>query len=314
MTNSVLHPKVSVIIPVYNTEAFVKEAITSIMRQTLSEIEIIIINDGSTNKSLQIINHLAEQDQRIKVYSQNNQGLSSTRNRGIKLASGSYIYFMDSDDFLESKALEACLTKCETYNLDFVFFDADFINLNEKTDIGIRYNRKQYTDETSIYKGIDILNSQLDKRCYNPTVWLNFIQTDYIRKNNLSFLPGIIHEDQLFTCLLYLQADRVMSIHKNFFKRRLRENSIMKQHFSKKNMQCYFIVSDHLIRFASENPIVRNTIDKYLFQMLNTAAWLSYKLPWEDRWFIANQYLRKYKRYISIRNLLILLFKRLITA
>ena len=97
-------------------------------------------------------------------------------------------------------------------------------------------------------------------------------------------------------------------------KRRLRENSIMKQHFSKKNMQCYFIVSDHLIRFASENPIVRNTIDKYLFQMLNTAAWLSYKLPWEDRWFIANQYLRKYKRYISIRNLLILLFKRLITA
>lgn len=92
------NPKVSIVIPVYNTEVFVEEAVRSIMDQTLRDTEIIIINDGSTDTSLDIIQKLSEEDTRIQIYSQENQGLSATRNRGIALASGRYIYFMDSDD------------------------------------------------------------------------------------------------------------------------------------------------------------------------------------------------------------------------
>ena len=97
------NPKVSIVIPVYNTEVFVEEAVRSIMDQTLRDTEIIIINDGSTDTSLDIIQKLSEEDTRIQIYSQENQGLSATRNRGIALASGRYIYFMDSDDYLEPR-------------------------------------------------------------------------------------------------------------------------------------------------------------------------------------------------------------------
>ena len=116
--------KVSVVIPVYNTEKYVREAVESIMNQTLRELEIIIINDGSTDNSLQVAEELAAADSRIQVYSQTNRGLSMARNAGITHAHGRYIYFMDSDDLLEKDAMELCYSKCEEKELDFVFFDA----------------------------------------------------------------------------------------------------------------------------------------------------------------------------------------------
>ena len=112
-------PKVSVIVPVYNTGEYVEIAINSIIGQTLRDIEILVINDGSTDKSPEIINKLSLQDNRIKVFSQDNQGLSCSRNAGILQAEGEYLYFMDSDDYLEPDALERCYDKCQNYDLDF---------------------------------------------------------------------------------------------------------------------------------------------------------------------------------------------------
>lgn len=116
------HPKVSVIIPVYNTEEFVEDAVRSVMNQTLQEIEIIIINDGSTDNSQTILDKLATEDNRISIYKQQNEGLSITRNRGLSLAIGKYVYFMDSDDFLESDALNYCYKRCEEKSLDLICF------------------------------------------------------------------------------------------------------------------------------------------------------------------------------------------------
>lgn len=306
--------KVSVVIPVYNTEDFVEEAVRSIMNQTLRDIEIIIINDGSTDTSSDIIKKLSNEDTRIKIYSQENQGLSATRNRGISLATGRYIYFMDSDDYLESNALEACLYKCEQNNLDFVFFDADILNKKNNFSIHLRYDRKDCTDEKKLYDGICLLNILLDNKCYSPSVCLNFINLDYLRQIKNIFLLGIIHEDQLFTCILYLRARRIMYIKDRFFKRRLRDNSIMTQQFSLRNMSCYFIVSDHLLAYAVIHPATKTTIDKLLSQMLDAAAWLSYRLPLKDRLYVACQYILKFRKYVSTRNMLILLFKRFIKS
>lgn len=308
-------PKVSVIIPVYNTEEFLEEAIASIQRQTLQDIEIIIINDGSTDNSWQIIKKLSQKDQRIRLYSQDNQGLSATRNRGIDLALGHYIYFMDSDDFLDPKALERCFNKCISHQLDFVLFDAEVLNeMNSSININLNYNRAQYTKEDTLYKGSELLELLLKTKCYTPSVCLNFINKDYLKQINNLFLPGIIHEDQLFTSILYLEAKRVMCLHKSFFKRRIRPNSIMTQQFSLKNINSYFIISDRLIVYADDHLPIKNIIDEYLFQMLNAVAWLSYQLPWNDRLYVANQYVKKYREYISLKNLLILLFKRFIKA
>ena len=98
-------PLVSVIIPVFNVEEYLEECINSILRQTLTDIEIICINDGSTDSSPDILKKYAEQDRRITVYSQDNCGLSAARNLGMRAARGRYTYFIDSDDWLERDAL-----------------------------------------------------------------------------------------------------------------------------------------------------------------------------------------------------------------
>ena len=117
--------KVSVVIPVYNTEKYVREAVESIMNQTLRELEIIIINDGSTDNSLQVVEELAAADSRIQVYSQSQPGIVQWHAMpASRDAHGRYIYFMDSDDLLEKDAMELCYSKCEEKELDFVFFDA----------------------------------------------------------------------------------------------------------------------------------------------------------------------------------------------
>ncbi|MFR0894323.1 MAG: glycosyltransferase family 2 protein [Alistipes onderdonkii] len=119
------NPKVSVVIPVYNTEAYVEQTLRSIMGQTLRDIELIVINDGSTDGSLSVLERIATGDDRIRLYTQPNKGLSETRNAGIDRARGEFIYFMDSDDLLEPDALERCYERCQSDRLDFVFFDAE---------------------------------------------------------------------------------------------------------------------------------------------------------------------------------------------
>ena len=108
------NPKVSVIIPVYNTEAYVEQTLRSIMGQTLRDIELIVINDGSTDGSLSALERIATGDDRIRLYTQPNKGLSQTRNAGIDRARGEFIYFMDSDDLLEPDALERCYERCQS--------------------------------------------------------------------------------------------------------------------------------------------------------------------------------------------------------
>ena len=120
-------PKVSIIIPVYNTAAYLPDALDSICKQTLSSLQIIVVDDGSTDNSLQILQDYAAHDQRIEVVTQTNQGQGVARNHGMKYAKGEYVYFMDSDDILELDCLEACYEYCKKADLDYVTFANIFI-------------------------------------------------------------------------------------------------------------------------------------------------------------------------------------------
>lgn len=303
-------PKVSIIIPVYNTEKYVEEAVRSIMNQTLKEIEIIIINDGSTDNSLTIIQKLAKEDPRIQIYSQKNEGQSISRNKGLKIAKGDYIYFMDSDDYLEADALNQCYIQSKIHQTDFIFFDATVLNLN-KINTSLNYQHK-HSEEDIIYQGIQILDTLIENKSYSPSVCLHFINRAYLQYTKLTFFPHIIHEDELFICLLYLQAANVKYIKQNFFRRRIRENSTMTNKFSRKNMDGYFTVAEQLLEYASNNIKCKSIINKYLYHTLNAAAWLSYQITFKDRMYIAKRYLCDFRKYVSIRNMLILLFKSFI--
>lgn len=304
-------PKVSVIIPVYNTEDYVQECIKSICNQSLNEIEIIAINDGSTDNSLTILKEYAKKDSRIKVHSQTNRGLSSTRNIGMELAEGEYIYFMDSDDLLHPEALDICYQKSKKENLDFVFFDGE--TFCEGTIFNQPIFNYQHTNGLAdkIYKGVDIFEILINKNQYTPSVCLNFINKEFVSKFNLKFYPNILHEDQLFTCIMYMYAERVGFIPLIFFYRRVHSDSIMTRRFAWRNIQSYFIVADELIDFSKTKSIqIQTNIKKLLNQMLNAAVWQAYIMSFKERLKLFHICLTKYKNYINIRTLGVLIFKK----
>ena len=127
-----LEPKVSVIIPVYNVENYLRQCIDSICAQTLSEIEIICVDDGSIDHSLDILKEYAEKDSRIKILQQKNGGAGSARNSGLRVARGEYLSFLDSDDFFEPDMLEKAYECIEKYQADFVVFGSDQYHMDSK--------------------------------------------------------------------------------------------------------------------------------------------------------------------------------------
>ncbi len=318
--------KVSIIIPVYNTEQYVRAAVESIMRQTLCAIEIIVVNDGSTDRSMHILTELAREDARIRVYEQKNCGLSITRNHGLSHATGEYVYFMDSDDLLEPETLEQCYDLCRRERLDFVFFEGT--TFGNDTSIGTL--AVQYTPTRGLaqrtYTGCEAMNEQLAQYHYTPSVCLNFIHRSFLKAHKLSFHPGIVHEDQLFTAQLYLLAQRTGFINRPFFRRRLRADSLMTNPFAWRNVEGYLTVAQELLRFAERKDAegkrteakrteakaveMKRTVDHLLAQMLDAAVWQAHVLPVGQRLRLAAICMSRYRRYVRPRTFVVLLVKK----
>ena len=201
-------PEVSVIIPIYNTAAYLRKTLDSICGQTLKELEIILIDDGSTDGSRGIIEEYAKRDARIRWYAQPNQGLSVARNRGLLHATGKYIYFMDSDDILDTQALRHCHDLCEKRELDFIFFDAKPLTESADSQNIPNYDRKGKIDE-SVHSGMELLDYELSNRLFLTPVYLCMVNRLFLKKCFTCFHPGIIHEDHSFAMMIYLNAQRV---------------------------------------------------------------------------------------------------------
>lgn len=310
-TGKIEVPSVSVIIPVYNTAPYLRKTLYSITQQTLRTIEIIIINDGSTDESLSIIRELAARDNRIKIFTQANQGLSVTRNTGIKAACGEFIYFMDSDDLLDANALEQCYLKCKEQKLDFVFFNAQCFS-----DVNIELRKYQYQRtqkiEDKVWNGKELLKYQDETWTYRSSACLTFTRTEFLKRNHITFYPHILHEDELYTALLYLKATRVGYIDKAFFKRRIREHSITTNQFSRQNIKGYFTTVDELTRYTLQDEDTQLLIQEHLFQMLNAAIRHAAYLPFKDRWQIFYQCITQYPNLVNNKTLGILLLKSFI--
>ena len=125
-------PKVSVIIPLYNAEKYFRECMRSVLSSTLKDIEIIVVNDGSTDNGPEIAKHFAEKDERIRMFSQENSGLSAARNMGMKEARGDYLAFVDSDDWVEKGVLEAMYRVACTHKSDLVIANAQVYDDKDK--------------------------------------------------------------------------------------------------------------------------------------------------------------------------------------
>ena len=218
--------KVSVIIPVYNSSEFLDECIQGILNQSLKDIEIICVDDGSTDDSLIKLLNYAKNDNRLKIYHQENQGGGPARNLALTKAKGKYLYFMDSDDVLHEEALERCYEICEQYHVDFSIFKA--INFNESTN---EYEEDPYFSMPKLYDfvGDDVFNfEEIGDLIFNISVtpWGKLYNRDFVLSSGAQFATQSSFHDNKFFWEMLFNSKKIIFINETFYVRRLHNASL----------------------------------------------------------------------------------------
>lgn len=214
---------VSVIVPVYNVGVYLKECINSIINQTYTYLEIIIINDGSTDESFDICSEFSEKDDRIKLISQANSGVSVARNSGLKLAKGDYVCFVDADDILEKDSIEQRINNIE----DFDLILTGHKDVNEKGEIiksHIFFESKEITEKDMLY----YLIKNTEPFGYQGYLWNKLFKNSIIKENNIEFDQSIYYnEDRLFIAEYLMVCKNVKLVPISTYLYRIREGSAM---------------------------------------------------------------------------------------
>ena len=290
--------KVSVILPIYNVAPYLDETFTALINQSLREIEIIAVNDGSVDDSENIIKKFALQDSRITYFSQENQGQSAARNLALKHAKGEYVYFMDSDDVIDTNALQLCYDYAEKTKADFIFFDGDTIQEKGANGISWNYSRSYMFEEDTRYEGEALLNQMLDTSKHNCVVWLLFIRHNYLKRISLQFFPGIIHEDELYTTQLTLQSKNIYCLKQTLVWHRIRQASTMGKHYSQRNINCYLTVIDELLKWQ-DSPVTR----KFARYTLSKVFYTGHLIPMQEKFGVYWRALKSgYLKYIGLKS------------
>ena len=246
-------PLISVIIPVYNVEQYFEECVNSVLSQTYKNIEIILVDDGSTDSSGDMCDSFAEQHNSIKVFHKTNGGQSTARNMGLEKALGKYIYFLDSDDIIVPKALEKLCCIAEVDSSDVVFFDAESF-IDEKPDLQMKqtYMRKH---EYPTQNGIKAFAQMQTFNEYHCVVWGMLLRKSLLVDNSIEFISGVYYEDMAYTYEVLCRAQTVSQCHEVLYRRRYRENSTMTSRKSKKYFDSSVAVYEYIRDFSVENKL-----------------------------------------------------------
>ena len=204
--------KLSVIIPVYNVENYLEACLDSVHNQTLTDIEIICVNDGSTDNSLNILNEYSKKDSRIRIITKENGGQATARNLGIKMAKGEYIAFVDSDDFIEPDMLEKLYTKAKDNNLDLAMCKiATYDNHTKEIKDNVWYYMlgvfRDFKKDIFTHKDTKEFTCNIAVTPYNK-----IYKSSLLKDNNILFPEGLIFEDEKFFYDVYLRARKVSII------------------------------------------------------------------------------------------------------
>ena len=278
--------KISIIVPIYNVEAYLEECLDSILSQTLQEIEIICVNDGSPDNSLAILNRYADKDNKIKVITQKNAGLSVARNSGLKEAIGEYVYFLDSDDYLaDDEALFLVYEAAKKDMIDIVSFNHRTIGLEEKT-----YLRDMPHNKVMDGKKYLELNGM-----WSVMVWLRLYRRAYLTEIDFNFIPNITSEDDEALPRLYFNAKKVKHIEDVLLVYRRREGSISTTATPQRLIDGLIATVKAYLFLSKREPEPK--FNKYLYNKLLEYLFILYEktLLVEDK-MIAKQ---KYKQLLS---------------
>ena len=272
--------KVTVIMPIYNAYDYLRPAMDSVIDQTLREIEIICIDDGSTDHSLDIIKEYQKLDERIRIVTENNAGPGTARNKGIMRARGEYIIFLDADDFYEPVLLERLYEAAKRDDLDIAVVGFDIYNSRHA-----RFEPAPDEEHANIYLGGAVVskNEYPNDILQSTTgyVWNKLFRTSFIREKELSFAPEIyVFEDVYFVCTALSLAERVARIYETLIHHRVYSEQSRTKLFRKYHNQVpvvYMKVKEFLMQHGMYIPLMRS--------FLNFSASRCYKiynLLWHD--------------------------------
>lgn len=245
---------ISIIVPIYNAEKYLNRCIDSLINQTKKELEIILINDGSTDDSEKIIK--SYNDDRIKYFSNKNQGIGKTRNFGINKANGKYIMFCDSDDYYEKNACEEFYKKAEKDNLDLII--CDFFVENDEGNM----------EEERL---IDFPNTNLEKspnliKDINLAPWNKFYKKELIKTNKLKFVENLKYEDAPFVAEALGYAKKIGKINKCLNHYIVHESS----ETTIRDKKCFDIIPiiDKIRKHFKNSDYLRENLDKWTVRVL----------------------------------------------
>lgn len=295
--------KVSVIVPVYNAQKYLSECLDSIRAQVLKDFEVICINDGSTDSSLDILNSYAEKDQRFRIFTKENAGSAAARNVGLRYARGEYIYFVDNDDFIDSEALQACCEVADRYTLDVVYTNPNWVC--ESPELIDPYSRtKDPTPEQSIIQnGKELFTSLMLGSNYYAAPWKRFIRRSYLEEFGVNFLEEASpHEDNLFSFRVDIEAGKVLFLKRRFYTHRSHGASTMITNEKKLNLGpkivSHFLCGCRIMQYASGQRYSQDTRMAILrrvnglwnraFELFDESDGNLRELDWKNMWLEEN--------------------------
>lgn len=278
-------PKVSIIIPVYNVEKYLKKCLNCIVNQTLTDFEVICINDGSTDNSLEILNEYAKNDKRFIVISQENQGQGVARNRCLELVKGEYIQFIDPDDWVETNMLETLYDFAKKHDSQIVKFDYfeffEYSNKLKKIDFVNRIKKDFKYDLISkpYYSW-----RQLKKGCLTKLelcVWTYFYSAEFIKSNNIRFNSTKLGEDHLFANGALILADRVDYLNEYLYYYRIRSGSAV--NIKSDQNFCVFDNVEQFKKFLIQHSLYEELKDEFKDYAQQAVCWPYDMIPQESK-------------------------------
>lgn len=283
---------ISVIVPVYNSEKHLKKCIESILFQSFADFEIILINDGSKDRSGSICEKYALKDKRIQIYHQLNNGVSHARNIGLQKAIGEWVYFVDSDDFIQSGTFDVFFNDSKLSDVDIVQFGYRRIFNNDRIiEMG------PVTE--NLFNGID--NYYENTSFHNGSLWLHFIKRSIISNYQIQFSENVNYaEDLEFTTKCYLVSENVMTLNKNYYNYYIHNESAMAKEVSVSSVIDHSIVLENLMKFIQSNKEViksRYFMERHLVQFFKLYL---VRISMHSKWYYnLGIYQKSYNRMFS---------------
>lgn len=238
--------KVSIIVPIYNVEEYLGKCIESCLCQTFTDYELILVNDGSTDNGLSICREYEKKDSRIKVLDKPNGGLSDARNAGMKIAMSPYIYFLDSDDFIEPTLIEKCVNKLDETSADMVIFDVYqyFMKTNTKEII-----KNGYGDSRCVNVGT---NPEVLTKVLNAA-WNKMYKLSLFKDNHIEYPVGYYYEDLGTTYKLMLKANQICFINEPLYDYLADRPGNISQQFNQKTYHILDMIEEIVEYYKKEN-------------------------------------------------------------